>query len=81
MKKEATISSKGQVVIPKEIRKFYSLNSGSRVVFESSGDKIEIKPLSTKPTSSLKKKLENFTAESNFRENWEKAAKKRTKGW
>jgi len=40
----ATISSKGQLVIPAELRKKYRLKAGSRVALEDEGGEIRLKP-------------------------------------
>jgi AbrB family looped-hinge helix DNA binding protein len=40
----ATISSKGQLVIPAKLRKKYRLKAGSRVAIEDHGGEIRIKP-------------------------------------
>lgn len=47
----AKITSKGQVVIPQEIRKKVGLKPGDLVEFEVEGDRIIIKPLITVPRS------------------------------
>ena len=38
------IGEKGQVVIPKDIRRLLGLKSGNEVVFEVKGDEVIIKP-------------------------------------
>lgn len=43
MEIERTVSEKGQVVIPKDVRKKLGIKSGSDIVFEIEGDKIIIK--------------------------------------
>jgi AbrB family looped-hinge helix DNA binding protein len=40
----ATISSKGQLVIPAELRKKYRLKAGSRVAVEDYGGEIRVNP-------------------------------------
>jgi AbrB family looped-hinge helix DNA binding protein len=40
----ATISSKGQLVIPANLRKKYRLKAGSRVALEDHGGEIRVKP-------------------------------------
>lgn len=81
MKEYATISSKGQVVIPKTIRDFYTLKARTKIIFELLGDNIIIKPQIKNYPKKLKNKLANFTIDPNFRKNWEKALARRTKGW
>lgn len=43
--KTATITGKGQIAIPKEIRKIKGLGDGSKVAIISYADRIEIRPL------------------------------------
>ena len=38
------IGEKGQVVIPKDIREFLKLRSGSNVIFEIEKDEVKLKP-------------------------------------
>jgi AbrB family looped-hinge helix DNA binding protein len=44
MAQMATVSSKGQLVIPSEMRKKYRLKAGSRVAVEDYGGEIRVKP-------------------------------------
>jgi antitoxin PrlF len=39
----ATLTSKGQLTIPKEVRERLSLKSGDRVVFEFEGDSVRLR--------------------------------------
>lgn len=43
----AKITSKGQLTLPKEIRKLLDVHTGSVVVFEKEDEKIVIKPAKT----------------------------------
>ncbi|HLF85914.1 MAG TPA: AbrB/MazE/SpoVT family DNA-binding domain-containing protein [Nitrospiria bacterium] len=43
----AKITSKGQITIPKEVRKILDLHTGSVIVFEKEENKIVIKPAKT----------------------------------
>ncbi len=43
----AKITSKGQLTLPKEIRKILDVHAGSVVVFEKEDEKIVIKPAKT----------------------------------
>ncbi len=43
----AKITSKGQITLPKEVRKLLDVQSGSVVVFEKEEDRIVIKPAQT----------------------------------
>ncbi len=50
---EATVSTKGQVVIPKEIRDRLRLTAGSRVEIEDRGDSIVLRPVQAKPAYTI----------------------------
>ena len=41
---KAKITSKGQITLPKEVRKLLNVREGNVVVFEKENDKIVIKP-------------------------------------
>ena len=47
MKESTTMPSKGQVTIPKEIRKALGLKPGDRVIFEKEDNRVVIKPART----------------------------------
>ena len=49
----ATLTSKGQITIPKEIRRKFSLHAGGHVSFVVIGDHVELTPVST-PIDALK---------------------------
>lgn len=80
MKKISTISSKGQVVIPKEIRDLFSFRTQTKVIFEINGEGVFLKPYQ-KSKSTLDKKLANFSTDPDFRKSWERSLKKRTGSW
>ena len=44
MQEEATVTSKGQVTIPKEIREHLGLRKGEKIVFVERLDEVVIKP-------------------------------------
>ena len=48
MQKEATITSKGQITVPREIRRVLGVRSGDRLIFESDGNGIRVLPVRTK---------------------------------
>ena len=54
MEKEATITSKGQVTIPKGIREHLGLKTGAKIVFEERLDGVVIKPKIKDPVSKLR---------------------------
>ncbi|MEX0770613.1 MAG: AbrB/MazE/SpoVT family DNA-binding domain-containing protein [Balneolaceae bacterium] len=45
MKKEATVTSKGQITIPAEIRKRFKLQAQDKVRFETKGDRVILRPV------------------------------------
>lgn len=53
----ATLSSKGQIVIPKPIRDAHRWKAGTRLVVEESGDGILIRPAHAFPETSLEQGL------------------------
>jgi len=54
--KSVTITEKGQIAIPKELRKNKEFKNGSKLVVLSFGDRIEIRPI-TKISESLQNSL------------------------
>jgi AbrB family looped-hinge helix DNA binding protein len=46
MKHEGTVTSKGQLVIPAELRRKHGIKSGTRVRFEDAKDCIIVRPVS-----------------------------------
>jgi AbrB family looped-hinge helix DNA binding protein len=64
----ATISSKGQLVIPAELRKKYRLKAGSRVAFDDIGGEIRIKPNPYDALLALRGKFAQFPLEQDLLE-------------
>lgn len=52
---ESTITSKGQVTIPKEIRKSFGMNQGERIQFVEKNGELVIRPKIKDPVSKLRK--------------------------
>ena len=48
MQKQATITSKGQITVPREIRRALGVKSGDKLLFESDSQGIRIRPLRSK---------------------------------
>ena len=48
MQKQATITSKGQITVPQEIRRILGVQSGDRLVFESDEEGVRVRPVRTK---------------------------------
>lgn len=46
MKREGTVTSKGQLVIPAELRRKHGISNGTRVRFEDLEDGIVVRPVS-----------------------------------
>lgn len=53
-------SSKGQIVLPKEIRQKLDIRPGQKVVLRLVGDHAEIKPLPRDPIESLRGIFKNY---------------------
>lgn len=45
MRRQARITSKGQITVPHEIRKFLGVKAGDQLVFETSGTRAHVRPL------------------------------------
>ncbi len=62
----AKITSKGQITLPKEIRKLLRLQKGGIIIFENEDDKVVIKP--GKTLKEFKGVLKNKSKEVDFDE-------------
>ncbi len=49
----ATVSTKGQVLIPSKIRRKLKINKGTKVYIEQKGNEITLKPVTPEAVSSL----------------------------
>lgn len=67
------ITSKGQITLPKEVRKLLNVQEGNVVIFEKEDDKIVIKPAKT--LRDFKGLLKNIKTEETFDEIREKVKK------
>ena len=47
MQKQATITSKGQITVPREVRRALGVRSGDKLLFESDGKGIRVRPVSS----------------------------------
>lgn len=45
MQRQARITSKGQITVPHEIRKFLGVKPGDQLVFETSGARANVRPV------------------------------------
>jgi AbrB family looped-hinge helix DNA binding protein len=48
MKKQARITSKGQITVPHEIRRALGVRPGDSLLFEQNGSEVLVKPVRTK---------------------------------
>lgn len=66
MKLTSKITSKGQITLPKEVRKLLNVQEGNVVIFEKENDKIVIKPART--LRDFKGLLKNINTKENYDE-------------
>jgi antitoxin PrlF len=52
LQKQATITSKGQITIPREVRQMLGVRSGDKLIFENDGGGIRVRPLRSQSTFS-----------------------------
>ena len=52
MQKEARITSKGQITVPREVRRILGVRAGDRLLFESDGKDMRVRPVRSKSTFS-----------------------------
>jgi len=45
MQKQAKITSKGQVTVPREVRRLLGVRTGDRLLFESDGKGVRVRPV------------------------------------
>ena len=45
MQKRATITSKGQITVPRAVRRMLGVRSGDKLLFESDGKGVRIRPI------------------------------------
>ena len=60
MQKQATITSKGQITVPREIRRVLGVRSGDKLLFESDGNGIRVRPVRSKSAFSKYRGIGNF---------------------
>ncbi|MGA8310420.1 MAG: AbrB/MazE/SpoVT family DNA-binding domain-containing protein [Terriglobales bacterium] len=48
MQKQAKITSKGQVTVPREVRRVLGVRAGDRLLFESDGKGVRVRPVRNK---------------------------------
>jgi len=52
MQKHARITSKGQITVPREVRRILGVRAGDRLLFESDGKGIRVRPVRKQSTFS-----------------------------
>ena len=52
MQKQAKLTSKGQVTVPREVRRALGVRAGDRLVFESDGQDVRVRAVRTKSSFS-----------------------------
>lgn len=45
MQKHATITSKGQITVPREVRRMLGVRTGDKLLFESDGKGVRVRPI------------------------------------
>jgi antitoxin PrlF len=45
MQKQATITSKGQITVPREVRRVLGVRIGDKLLFESDGKGVRVRPI------------------------------------
>jgi AbrB family looped-hinge helix DNA binding protein len=75
----AVISSKGQVVIPANLRKRYRLKEGTTVVFQEERGRLVLEPMSFKAIYALEGSLRDFPLEEELEEERRAARKSENK--
>ena len=48
MQKQATITSKGQITVPREVRRALGVRTGDKLLFETDGKGVRVRPVRSK---------------------------------
>ncbi len=78
MPSTATISTKGQIVIPANLRKRYRLQEGTTIVFQEERGRLILEPSNYEAIYALQGSLREFPLEADLEEE-RRAARKREK--
>lgn len=49
MRKQAKLTSKGQITVPREVRRILGVRAGDRLLFESDGQGVRVRPVRSNP--------------------------------
>jgi len=44
---QAKLTSKGQITVPREVRRFMGVRAGDRLLFETDGESVRVRPVRT----------------------------------
>ena len=47
MRAQAKLTSKGQITVPREVRRFMGVRAGDRLLFETDGESVRVRPVRT----------------------------------
>ena len=50
MQKQAKLTSKGQITVPREVRRLLGVRTGDRLLFESDGKSVRVRPVRNRST-------------------------------
>jgi antitoxin PrlF len=64
MQKQAKITSKGQITVPREVRRLLGVRAGDRLLFESDGRGVRVRPVRSKSAFSKYRGIGNRGIES-----------------
>jgi AbrB family looped-hinge helix DNA binding protein len=59
MQKRATITSKGKITVPREVRRMLDVRNGDKPVFESDGKGVRIRPVKNRSAFSKSRGIGN----------------------
>ena len=59
MQKQARITSKGQVTVPREVRRVLGVRTGDKLLFESDGQGVRVRPVRTRSSFSKYRSIGN----------------------
>jgi antitoxin PrlF len=64
MQKRATITSKGQITVPREVRRMLGVRSGDKLLFESDGKGVRVRPIKNRSAFSKYRGIGNLEIRS-----------------